>query len=155
MWQKNIAHVPQNIFISNDSILNNIAFGVEQNLIERSRVFEAASKACFSYEIEKMPLKYNTLAGERGSKLSGGQLQRLGIARALYQKKDLLILDEITSSLDKNTENQIIDLLEGLSPDLTIIIIAHRLTTLKNCNKVFELSEGKLTQINDKKMLKN
>ena len=147
MWQKNIAHVPQNIFISNDSILNNIAFGVEPNLIERSRVFEAASNACFSYDIEKMPLKYKTFAGERGSNLSGGQLQRLGIARALYQKKDLLILDEITSSLDKNTENQIIDLLEGLSSDLTIIIIAHRLTTLKNCDKVFELSEGKLAQV--------
>ena len=152
---KNIAHVPQNIFISNDSILNNIAFGVEPNLIERSRVFEAASNACFSSDIDKMPMKYDTFAGERGSNLSGGQLQRLGIARALYQKKDLLILDEITSSLDKNTENQIIDLLEGLSPDLTIIIIAHRLTTLKNCNKVFELSEGKLTQINDKKILNN
>ena len=155
MWQKNIAHVPQNIFISNDSILNNIAFGVEPNLIERSRVFEAASNACFSSDIDKMPMKYDTFAGERGSNLSGGQLQRLGIARALYQKKDLLILDEITSSLDKNTENQIIDLLEGLSPDLTIIIIAHRLTTLKNCDKVFELNEGKLTEINDKKIFNN
>tara|TARA_B100000242_G_scaffold145628_1_gene103809 strand:- start:1755 stop:3077 length:1323 start_codon:yes stop_codon:yes gene_type:complete len=152
MWQKNIAHVPQNIFLSNDSILNNIAFGIEPNLIKKSRVIEAANNACFSNDIEKMPLKYKTFVGERGGNLSGGQLQRLGIARALYQKKDLLILDEITSSLDINTENQIIDLLDGLSSDLTIIIIAHRLNTLKNCDKVFELSEGKLTQIRYKKI---
>ncbi len=155
MWQKNIAHVPQNIFLANDSILNNIAFGVEPNLIERSRVYEAASNAYFSNDINKMPLKYKTLVGERGSNLSGGQLQRLGIARALYQKKDLLILDEITSSLDRNTENQIIELLDSLSSDLTIIIIAHRLTTLKNCDKVFELNAGKLTQIKDKKVFNN
>ena len=87
MWQKNIAHVPQNIFISNDSILNNIAFGVEPNLIERSRVFEAASNACFSYDVDKMPMKYNTFAGERGSNLKRRTITEIGIARALYQKK--------------------------------------------------------------------
>ena len=155
MWQKNIAHVPQNIFLSNYSILNNIAFGVEQNLINKSRVIQAAKDACLSNDIEKMPYKYNTFVGERGSNLSGGQLQRLGIARALYQNKDLLILDEITSSLDKNTENHIINLLDRLSSNLTIIIIAHRLTTLKNCDKVFELNDGRLFPVELKRMLEN
>ena len=155
MWQNNVAHVPQNIFLSNDSIFKNIAFGIEENEIDESSVFEAATNACLADDIAKMPLGYNTIVGERGCNLSGGQLQRLGIARALYRKKDLLILDEITSSLDKETENQIIDLLENFAINQTIIIIAHRLTTLKNCDKVFELKEGLLSQIDIKEIINN
>ena len=155
MWQKNIAHVPQNIFLSNDTIMNNIAFGIEPNLVEKDRVIEAAKNSFLSDDIEKMKFKYKTFVGERGSNLSGGQLQRLGIARALYKKRDLLILDEITSSLDKNTEHQIINLIGRLSSDLTIIIIAHRLTTLKNCDIVYRLKDGKLTKIEDRKFLDN
>tara|TARA_B100000886_G_scaffold340036_1_gene307576 strand:+ start:1609 stop:3381 length:1773 start_codon:yes stop_codon:yes gene_type:complete len=155
MWQNNVAHVPQNIFLSNDSIFKNIAFGIEENEIDESSVFEAAINACLADDIANMPLGYNTIVGERGCNLSGGQLQRLGIARALYRKKDLLILDEITSSLDKETENQIIDLLENFAINQTIIIIAHRLTTLKNCDKVFELKEGKLSQIEIKDIINN
>ncbi len=155
MWQKNIAHVPQNIFLSNDTILKNIAFGIEPNSIENSRVYEAARNAFIFKDIERMPHKFQTFVGERGSNLSGGQLQRIGIARALYKNKDVLILDEITSSLDKNTEDQIINLLERLSSDFTIIIVAHRLSTLKNCDKVFELKDGLLSQKEIKEISKN
>ncbi len=152
MWQKNIAHVPQNIFLSNDTILRNIAFGIEPNLIDNLKVYKAARDAFIFKDIESMPLKYQTFVGERGVNLSGGQLQRLGIARALYKQKDLLILDEITSSLDKNTEDEIINVLDKLSSDITILIVAHRLTTLKICDKVYELQGGKLTQKEVKKI---
>lgn len=142
--QKNIAHVPQRIFLSNDSILNNIAFGIESKSINKEKAYLSAKKALISEDIEKMEKGFNSFVGERGANLSGGQLQRLGIARAIYKEKNILILDESTSSLDIKTENKIINVLDKFSKDLTIIIVAHRFTILENCDSVYELRKGKL-----------
>ena len=141
-WQSHIAHVPQTIFLSDSSIEENIAFGIPRELIDRSRVRLAAQKAQISDTIESWPLKYETFVGERGIRLSGGQRQRIGIARALYKEADVIVLDEATSSLDNATELSVMEVIGKLDPNLTLLIVAHRLTTLKNCTQLVELSNG-------------
>ena len=141
-WQEHIAHVPQNIFLSDNTIAENIAFGVSRDFIDMDRVRLVATQANIASEIEKWPLKYATKVGERGIRLSGGQLQRIGIARALYKNTDVIIFDEATSALDSQTEAQVMAALESLTSDLTIIIIAHRLSTLRQCSSVFEITEA-------------
>jgi len=143
-WQLHISHVPQNIFLADTTILENIAFGVPLVEIDHELVYECAKKAQISQTIESWSLKYNTLVGERGVRLSGGQRQRIGIARALYKQTDVIIFDEATSALDNKTELKVIDSIFNLNPDITILIIAHRLTTLKKCTQVIELEEGKI-----------
>ena len=143
-WQLHISHVPQNIFLADTTILENIAFGVPLVEIDHELVYECAKKAQISQTIESWSLKYNTLVGERGVRLSGGQRQRIGIARALYKQTDVIIFDEATSALDDKTELKVIDSIFNLNPDITILIIAHRLTTLKKCTQVIELGEGKV-----------
>lgn len=138
-WQAHIAHVPQAIFLADSSIAENIAFGIPKNLIDIARVRLAAQQAQISEAIESWPLHYNTVVGERGVRLSGGQRQRIGIARALYKQADVIILDEATSALDNDTEQAVMQAIESLSEDLTILIIAHRLTTLRNCTQIVEL----------------
>ena len=141
-WQSHIAHVPQAIFLSDSTIEENIAFGIPRAKIDRKRVRQAALQGQMSKVIESWPEQYNTLVGERGVRLSGGQRQRIGIARALYKKADVIIFDEATSALDNETEQAIMHAIESLDADLTILIIAHRLTTLKNCNLIVELGGG-------------
>ena len=141
-WQLHIAHVPQFIFLADGSIEENISLGVPKDRIDFNRIRYAAIQAQLAESIESWPDKYQTLVGERGVRLSGGQRQRIGIARALYKQADLIIFDEATSSLDNETEGAVMKSIENLSKDLTIIIVAHRLTTLKNCNKIIELDEG-------------
>ena len=143
-WQLHISHVPQNIFLADTTILENIAFGVPLAEIDYELIYECAKKAQISQTIESWPLKYNTLVGERGVRLSGGQRQRIGIARALYKRTDVIIFDEATSALDDKTELKVIDNIFNLNPDITILIIAHRLTTLKRCTQVIELEDGKV-----------
>ena len=143
-WQKNIANVPQNIFLADASILSNIAFGEDMDKIDLQQVYEAAKTAEIHNFISNLPKKYETLAGERGVKLSGGQVQRIGIARALYKKANFLILDEATSALDLSTEKVIMKSIENLPKSLTLLIIAHRTSTLKNCDRVFNMDNGKL-----------
>ena len=143
-WQKNIGHVPQNIFLSDATILENIAFGVPFNMIDHERAEMAAERAQIASTIDALDMKYNACVGERGVKLSGGQRQRLGIARALYKQADFIIFDEATSALDNQTEAAVISAIEGLGSDLTIIMVAHRLSTLKGCDQVFELKNGKM-----------
>ena len=145
-WQLHISHVPQNIFLADTTILENIAFGIPLAEIDHELVYECAKKSQISQTIESWSLKYNTLVGERGVRLSGGQRQRIGIARALYKQTDVIIFDEATSALDDKTELKVIDSIFNLNPDITILIIAHRLTTLKKCNQVIELEEGKVLQ---------
>ena len=144
-WRKLISHVPQNIYITNNTVFENIAFGIEKKKIDIKKVKYAAEQAKISSYIESMPDKYNTIFGEGGSKLSGGQKQRIGIARALYKSPQILVLDEATSALDKKTESNVIDSLEDLPTSLTIIFISHRESSLKLCNKIYDL---------DKKFLK-
>jgi ABC-type multidrug transport system fused ATPase/permease subunit len=141
-WQAHIAHVPQAIFLADSTIEENIAFGVPKEQIDHERVRQAAQQAQIADIIETWPKRYQTFVGERGIRLSGGQRQRIGIARALYKQADVIIFDEATSALDNSTEQAVMQAIEGLSDDLTILIIAHRLTTLKNCTHIIELSDG-------------
>lgn len=141
-WQAHIAHVPQAIFLADSSIEENIAFGIPRDMIDHERVKQAARQAQIADIIESWPKQYQTFVGERGIRLSGGQRQRIGIARALYKRADVIIFDEATSALDNETELAVMQAIEGLSKDLTILIIAHRLTTLKNCTHVVELGNG-------------
>jgi ATP-binding cassette subfamily B protein len=146
-WQAHIAHVPQAIFLADSTIEENIAFGVPKIQIDRERVFQAARKAQIDEIVESWPKKYQTVVGERGVRLSGGQRQRIGIARALYKRADVIIFDEATSALDNETEQAVMDSIECLSDEVTILIIAHRLTTLKNCTQIVELCEGRIKRI--------
>ena len=146
-WQAHIAHVPQAIFLADSTIEENIAFGVPKNKIDHERVKEAAKKAQIADIIETWPKKYKTFVGERGIRLSGGQRQRIGIARALYKQANVIIFDEATSALDNDTEQAVMQSIESLGNELTILIIAHRLTTLKNCDQIIELGEGGIKRI--------
>ena len=141
-WQRTIAHVPQHIFLSDASIAENIAFGVPLGDIDIERVRTVARQAKIADFIESRPLGYQAAVGERGVRLSGGQRQRIGIARALYKQASVLIFDEATSALDHETEQAVMAAIEDLSQDLTILIIAHRLTTLQGCSQVIKLDGG-------------
>ncbi len=143
-WQAHIAHVPQAIFLTDTSIAENIAFGVPPDQIDHARVRQAAQKAQIAQTIESWEHQYNTLVGERGIRLSGGQRQRIGIARALYKQADFIVFDEATSALDNETERAVMEAIEGLGEELTVIIVAHRLSTLKNCTQVIELADGRV-----------
>tara|TARA_Y100000389_G_scaffold191381_1_gene217490 strand:+ start:1743 stop:3527 length:1785 start_codon:yes stop_codon:yes gene_type:complete len=144
-WQRSIGYVPQQIFLADDTIASNIAFGINKNDINKEAI-EKASKIANLHEfvINELPKKYETTVGERGVRLSGGQRQRIGIARALYHNPQLLILDEATSALDNQTEKAVMDAINNLGKQITIVIIAHRLNTIKMCDKIFVLEKGKI-----------
>ena len=146
-WQEHIAHVPQSIFLADSSIEENIAFGVPTGQIDHHRVKQAARQAQIADTIESWPDQYQTFVGERGIRLSGGQRQRIGIARALYKQADVIIFDEATSALDSETEETVMRAIEGLGKDLTLLIIAHRITTLKKCTQIVELSDGRIKRV--------
>jgi len=143
-WQKNIAHVPQDIFLIDATIMENIAFGVPIGQIDLDKVKKAASCAEIESYIEGTPLKYNSIVGESGVKLSGGQKQRIGIARALYKGASILFLDEATSALDNQTEKAVIKSLESANDNLTLIMIAHRISTLQYCDNIVKLDMGSI-----------
>ena len=140
-WQKKIGYVPQDIYLLDDTIMNNVSFDSNVN---KKKLENAIANAGLKTFILKQKLKYKTLVGENGVKLSGGQKQRIGIARALYDEKEILILDEVTSALDGKTEKEFLKFIKKLSKNRTIIFITHRKAPLKLCNKVYELKE-KLT----------
>lgn len=143
-WQRAIAHVPQSIYLADTTIAENIAFGVPIDQIDLDRVRQAASQAQIVEFIENSPEGYHTFVGERGIRLSGGQRQRIGIARALYKQATVLVFDEATSALDNVTEEAVMSSIENLNRDLTILMIAHRITTLKNCDMIVQLERGKI-----------
>ncbi len=138
-WQKNLAHVPQSIYLTDSTVAENIAFGIPKDKIDLNRLHNVASQAKILETIEAMPQKFETMIGERGIRLSGGQRQRIGIARALYKNANVIIFDEATSALDNDTENEVMNAIDSLGKDITVLIIAHRLTTLRNCDTVFEI----------------
>ncbi len=146
-WQLNVANVSQSIYLADSTIAENIAFGVSTEEIDKNRIHEAAMIAQLSAVIEKLQDGYTTKVGERGIHFSGGQRQRMGIARALYKNANVIIFDEATSSLDSTTEQAIIESIESLDPHTTVIIIAHRISTLRNCSKIIELENGVVTRI--------
>jgi len=141
-WQARIAHVPQAIYLSDASIAENIAFGVPPERIDRERLREAARQAAVADFIEGLAEGYDTFVGERGVRLSGGQRQRIGIARALYRQADVLVFDEATSALDTETETAVMEAVSRLGRELTILIIAHRVSTLGGCDAVVQLESG-------------
>lgn len=141
-WQRTIAHVPQSVYLADTSLAENIAFGVPREKIDLDRVRLAARQAQIADFIEKRPEGYDAFVGERGIRLSGGQRQRIGIARALYKQASVLVFDEATSALDSSTEQSVMDAIEGLDRDLTILLIAHRLTTVRRCDTIVELGQG-------------
>ncbi|MCH4902976.1 ATP-binding cassette domain-containing protein [Cylindrospermopsis raciborskii CHAB3438] len=145
-WQRTIAHVPQSIFLSDATIAENIAFGVPLAEIDMERVQEAARLAQIADFIEGREGGYKEIVGERGIRLSGGQRQRIGIARALYKRASVIVLDEATSALDNTTEKEVMAAIEGLSHQLTVILIAHRLSTLEKCDRIFQLDQGQVRQ---------
>jgi ATP-binding cassette subfamily B protein len=146
-WQKHVAHVPQSIFLADGTIAENIAFGLPLDQIDEVRVRQAAEQAQIHDIIEKLPNGYQTMVGERGIRLSGGQRQRLGIARAIYKQADVIIFDEATSALDNDTEKAVMEAIDKLSNELTILIIAHRLSTLKNCSSIVRLDKGIISTV--------
>ncbi|WP_242036147.1 ABC transporter ATP-binding protein [Cyanobium sp. FACHB-13342] len=141
-WRAAIAHVPQSIYLADTSVAENIAFGVARQRIDLARVQQAGEQAQIASFIEASPEGYGSLVGERGIRLSGGQRQRIGIARALYKQARVLVLDEATSALDTDTEQALIDAVNALSEELTIVMIAHRLTTVQRCDRVIRLEQG-------------
>jgi len=143
-WQSHIAHVPQKIFLVDGSVAENVAFGIPADQIDRNKVRECLKSARLADFIMQIDNDEDDVIGERGSRLSGGQVQRIGIARALYLEKEVIVFDEATSALDSRTEAEIMDTIYNLSQDLTLIIIAHRLSTLDLCNKKFEFTAGAL-----------
>jgi ABC-type multidrug transport system fused ATPase/permease subunit len=143
-WQRNIAHVPQSIYLADASLAENIAFGVPQAEVDFERVRQAARQAQIADFIESRPDGYAAHVGERGVRLSGGQRQRIGIARALYKQANVLVFDEATSALDNATEQAVVDAIEGLNRDLTMFFIAHRITTVRRCETIVELSHGRV-----------
>lgn len=144
-WQRSIGYVPQSIFLTDDTVAANIAFGAKRSELNHEAVVRAARIAeLHEFVISEMPDGYDTLVGERGVRLSGGQRQRIGIARALYDDPDVLVLDEATSALDNLTEKAVMDAVHNLGHRKTIIIIAHRLSTVRECDRIFMLSQGRL-----------
>lgn len=144
-WQRSIGYVPQNIFIADESIESNIAFGFDKNQIDLKKIERVAKIAeIHNFINNELPEKYKTIVGDRGIRLSGGQRQRLGIARALYKNPKFLILDEATSALDNITEKNLMKNIYNLNYEITIILVAHRLTTVEECDEIFLLDNGKI-----------
>ena len=143
-WQAHIAHIPQTIFLSDATIAENIAFGIPLDKVDLRRVRKSAQQAQISETVESWDEQYQTMVGERGMRLSGGQRQRIGIARALYKQADVLILDEATSALDDVTEAAVMNAVQNEIGDVSILMVAHRLTTLRSCDKIVELEGGKV-----------
>ena len=144
-WQRSIGYVPQHIYLTDDSVAANIAFGVDSKDINQD-IVEKVSKFASLHEfvINELPKKYQTTIGERGVRLSGGQRQRIGIARALYHNPKVLILDEATNALDNQTEEAVMNVVNSFSKNITIIMIAHRLSTLQNCDQIFKIEKGQI-----------
>jgi ABC-type multidrug transport system fused ATPase/permease subunit len=143
-WLKNVGYIPQMIFMLDDTIRRNVAFGISDEEIDEERVWEALKEAQLDEFIKTLPEGLETSIGERGIRLSGGQRQRIGIARALYNDPDVLIMDEATSALDNDTEAAIIESVNRLHGKKTLVIIAHRLQTIENCDMIYRVKDGKI-----------
>ena len=142
-WSKTIGYVPQSVYLTDDTIRNNVAFGIRKEQIDDAVVWKALEQAQLKTFVESLLQGLDTIVGERGIKFSGGQRQRVAIARALYYDPDILVLDEATSALDNETESAVMEAIESLQGHKTLIIVAHRLTTIESCDAVYEIADGK------------
>ena len=145
-WHDKIGYVPQTIFLTDDTLINNIAFGIKSIEIDKEKVLQCIQMSQLEDFVKTLPLGLNTFVGERGVRLSGGQRQRIGIARALYINPEVLFLDEATSALDIHTEEQIMNMILKLKGQKTIIIVAHRHSTVKICDKIYKINKGKVIE---------
>lgn len=152
-WGKMIGFVSQAFYLNDDTIRNNIAFGVDEEKIDDDRVWRALEQAQLKEFVEGLDKKLDTMLGERGVRFSGGQRQRVAIARALYSAPDVLILDEATAALDNETEMAVMEAVEHLKGKITLVIIAHRLTTIRDCDKVYEVKDGKIWERDKEEVL--
>jgi ATP-binding cassette, subfamily B, bacterial PglK len=143
-WQRSVGYVPQDIFLADDTVAANIAFGVEPRAVDRRAVERAARAAQLHEFVAGLPKGYDEGVGEGGARLSGGQRQRIGIARALYRDPDLIVFDEATSALDTLTERAVMDAVRALGREKTVVLVAHRLSTVRNCDRIFLIEEGRL-----------
>lgn len=141
-WAHIVGYVPQSIFLMDDTVRNNIAFGLPADTIDDQYIWDALEKAQLKEFVEKLPYGLDTIVGERGVKFSGGQRQRVAIARALYNKPEILVLDEATAALDNETETAVMESIDALQGQITMIIVAHRLTTIRNCDRIYEIKDG-------------
>ena len=153
-WHRDIGYIPQTIYLSDDTIRNNVAFGVYEDEINDEAVIESLKKAQLYEFIEGLSDGIETMVGDRGVRLSGGQRQRIGIARALYHNPEILVLDEATSALDNETEAAVMEAIECLRGEKTMIIIAHRLTTIQNADVIYEIVDGKAEKRTKEQVLK-
>lgn len=149
-WSKKLAYIPQTIFLSDETIRANVAFGIEEDKIDDDMVWDALKEAQLDEFVKSQPDGLDSMVGERGVRISGGQRQRIGIARALYDNPEILVLDEATSALDSETESAVMEAIDRLSGSKTLIIIAHRLTTIKNCDYVFKIEDGQISSVDPK-----
>lgn len=143
-WHKKVGYIPQNIYITDDTIRRNVAFAMDDNEIDDAKIWEALEEAQLKDFVEGLPDGLDTIIGERGARISGGQRQRIGVARALYRNSEVLVLDEATSALDNDTEKAIMQSIDALNGRKTLVIIAHRITTIENCDYVYRVEDGKV-----------
>jgi ABC-type bacteriocin/lantibiotic exporter with double-glycine peptidase domain len=146
-WQARIAHVPQAIYLSDTSVAENIALGIPRDQIDMGRLMTAIEQAQLTEVLKQLPEGLDTRVGERGVQLSGGQRQRIGIARALYKQADVLVLDEATSALDSETEAKVMEKIYTLNPSLVVLMIAHRTSTLAQCDEIYKMANGRLAAV--------
>ena len=146
-WSKKLAYIPQSIYLCDDTIRNNVAFGIDEDKIDDEKVWKALREAQLEQFVKSQPDGLDSMVGERGVRISGGQRQRIGIARALYDNPEILVLDEATSALDTGTESAVMEAIDKLSGTMTLIIIAHRLTTIKNCDYVYKVENGNIYSV--------
>lgn len=152
-WSKIIGYVPQSVFLIDDTIRNNVSFGIAEEDIKEDMIWHALEKAQLKSFVENLPQGLDTIVGERGIKFSGGQRQRVSIARALYYNPEILVLDEATAALDNETETAIMEAIDALQGEKTLIIVAHRLTTIRNCDSIYEIVNGKIVKRNKQEVL--
>ena len=152
-WRDQFSYIPQNVFLIDDSFEKNIAFGQNDHELNRTKVLQAIEFAQLSSLLKKLPQGLQTIVGERGLRLSGGERQRIALARAFYSNRNILILDEATSALDNETERQVVEVVESFKGALTMVVIAHRLSTVKNCDVIYRLINGRLEPVTDRSQL--
>ena len=153
-WARIISYVPQSVFLIDDTVRNNVAFGLEEDAISDDKVWSALEQAQLKKFVENLPKGLDTIVGERGVKFSGGQRQRIAIARALYENPDILVLDEATSALDNETETAVMESIDALRGSKTLIVVAHRLTTIRNCDRIYEIKDGVAVERNKEDVFK-